>query len=320
MFLRKRRIFYRRTWIYFCNGPTVIRQSRIFFIRREALSRERSLDSDMKHIKLYEDFKDSRWTKEQLDWLNDTDIINGWWEVNADGKIDVHGDVDCSDIKDLKKFPLKFGKVTGFFSCWGCSSLTTLEGAPEEVEGNFRCVGCTSLKTLKGAPRKVEGLFDCEGCDLLTSLEGAPEEVGGGFRCSRCFSLTTLKGLPSKMEGFLDISLCTSLKNLKGVPNEIKGFFDCDSCRSLTTLEEGPKRVNGRFFLKGCSSLKTLRGAPYEVEKGFFCARCPLVPQEEIQLLKQDKELFYKWLKSGTSLQDFLRQKRGSIKGKEFGF
>ena len=77
---------------------------------------------------------------------------------NADGSIDVHGDVDLYRL-NLKKIPLKFNKVSGYFDC-SYNNLTSLEGAPKEVGGAFWCTN-----------------------NQLTSLEGCPKEVGGDFIC-----------------------------------------------------------------------------------------------------------------------------------------
>ena len=38
--------------------------------------------------------------------------------------------------------------------CTNCTSLTSLEGAPEEVE-ILNCSNCTSLQSLKGLPKKI---------------------------------------------------------------------------------------------------------------------------------------------------------------------
>ena len=86
--------------------------------------------------------------------IRDTDLING-------------------------KLPFKFGRVGGDFDCDGCSSLTSLEGSPQEVGGDFYCSECTSLKSLEGAPQEVGMDFSCYGCTSLTSLKGAPKKVGG---------------------------------------------------------------------------------------------------------------------------------------------
>ena len=86
--------------------------------------------------------------------ISDTDLING-------------------------KLPFKFGRVDGDFDCYKCTSLTSLEGAPQEVVGNFYCSDCSSLTSLKGSPQKVGGDFNCSNCSSLTSLEGAPQKVAG---------------------------------------------------------------------------------------------------------------------------------------------
>ena len=108
--------------------------------------------------------------------IRDTDLING-------------------------KLPFKFGRVDGYFDCSDCSSLTSLEGAPQEVGWNFYCSDCSSLTSLKGSPQKVGGDFNCSNCSSLTSLEGVPQEVGRNFYCRNCPSLTSLEGAPKKIGG-----------------------------------------------------------------------------------------------------------------------
>jgi hypothetical protein len=56
---------------------------------------------------------------------------------NADGSIDVNGDVELSNY-NLTDLPFKFNKVSGWFSCAN-NQLTSLEGAPKEVSGSFYC-------------------------------------------------------------------------------------------------------------------------------------------------------------------------------------
>ena len=47
------------------------------------------------------------------------------------------------------------------------------------VKRNFYCVQCTSLKSLEGAPEKVGGDFDCSNCTSLKSLEGISTHIKG---------------------------------------------------------------------------------------------------------------------------------------------
>ena len=62
-------------------------------------------------------------------FISDTDLING-------------------------KLPFKFGRVDKNFICMKCTSLTSLEGAPQKVGGDFYCSDCPSLKSLEGVPKK----------------------------------------------------------------------------------------------------------------------------------------------------------------------
>ena len=94
----------------------------------------------------------------------------------------------------LTGFPsyIRFGTVGGDFDCSHCTSLKSLEGAPEKVKLGFFCSDCTSLKSLKGVPKEVDTDFSCNGCTSLNSLEGAPKKVGRNFYCRYCTSLTSL--------------------------------------------------------------------------------------------------------------------------------
>ena len=112
--------------------------------------------------------------------LNDPEILHNFYEVEdyywfvADGHfcfIDKNG----NEAKNII--------IKNDFSCSNCNSLTSLEGAPQEVGRDFFCSNCTSLTSLNGAPQKVGGDFSCSYCTSLTSLEGAPKEIGGDFNC-----------------------------------------------------------------------------------------------------------------------------------------
>jgi hypothetical protein len=96
---------------------------------------------------------------------------------NSDGSYDIQGDVDISEMR-LTKFPVKFGKVTGYFNCL-FNNLTSLQEAPQSVGGDFNC-SYNKLTSLQGAPQSVGGDFYCSH-NNLTSLEGAPQSVGGDF-------------------------------------------------------------------------------------------------------------------------------------------
>ncbi|MFM7857376.1 MAG: hypothetical protein ACKO96_37020, partial [Flammeovirgaceae bacterium] len=62
-------------------------------------------------------------------------------EENSDGSINYKGYVDFNGM-NFETIPFKFKIVKGWFSCYGCTLLTSLEGCPQSCEG-FYCSGCT---------------------------------------------------------------------------------------------------------------------------------------------------------------------------------
>ena len=119
-------------------------------------------------------------SREEINRLLKTHFrIGGEVEYHDDGSISVDGGVLLNE-KSITRLPVKFRKVSGYFSCYK-SKLTSLEGSPQELGGFFGCSG-TNIVSLKGGPKKVGGDFSCYSTDI-TSLEGAPEFIGGGFYC-----------------------------------------------------------------------------------------------------------------------------------------
>jgi len=101
------------------------------------------------------------------------------YTINADGSIDVDGDVNLYRC-GLTKLPMKFNHVSGNFNCrW--NQLTSLEGSPQSVGDNFNC-SWNNLTTLVGTPQSVGGDFECS-YNKLTTLEESPNNVGGSFNC-----------------------------------------------------------------------------------------------------------------------------------------
>lgn len=135
------------------------------------------------------------------------------YSINTDGTIDVEGDVKIVDGK-FKKFPLRFGRVSGCFLCYGSyldseERLTSLKGCPNYVGGDFSC--CANfLTTLEGCPNYVGGDFDCRS-NLLTTLEFSPKNVGGDFR-SNMNDLISLDGL-GKIVGKIYVDANLDLKS-----------------------------------------------------------------------------------------------------------
>ena len=92
---------------------------------------------------------------------------------NKDGKYEVSANHVIIDNKSLTSLTndMFVWKNVRLFNCSNCTSLTSLEGAPEKVGGDFNCSHCNSLTSLKGAPKEVGGDFYCCDCTSLTSYE-----------------------------------------------------------------------------------------------------------------------------------------------------
>jgi hypothetical protein len=82
------------------------------------------------------------------------------YTINTDGTIDVNGNVDLYyKLGDMKKLPVKFGKVSGTFDC-SENNLTTVEECPNYLGGYFYCHR-NKLTTLEGCPKYIGGNFQC---------------------------------------------------------------------------------------------------------------------------------------------------------------
>ena len=127
----------------------------------------------MKYIRKYKLFESrDGLTNKQRKFLDEN--TRGKWSVNSEGLVDVQGSFYCYS-QGLEDFlGIRFGKVSGYFTCRG-NQLKTLEGSPREVGGYFSCSE-NQLRTLEGSPRKVGGNFYCHQNPLI-SLEGAPEVI-----------------------------------------------------------------------------------------------------------------------------------------------
>ena len=130
----------------------------------------------MKYLKLFEGY--NQFESEIAEICKEYNIKS--WTLNSDGLVDVDGHVYLYG-KNLKKLPLKFGTVTGYFDCTN-NKLISLEGSPHTVGDFFKCNG-NQLTSLKGAPHTIGSGFNCED-NKLTSLEGAPFSVVNNFWCA----------------------------------------------------------------------------------------------------------------------------------------
>jgi len=191
----------------------------------------------MKLIKLYNNFKINSICEKY-------NIKN--YTINSDGTVDVNGNVGLSD-KELSKLPLKFGKVSGYFSC-SHNKLTTLEGCPQSVGGDFYCSG-----------------------NRLTTLEGAPKSVGISFNCSDN-KLITLEGCPQSVSSF--ICSYNQLTTLKGCPKLVSGYFNC-SGNKLISLEFCPQSVSNHFAFSH-NELSDLYGFPEFLDSDIYYSDNPV--------------------------------------------
>jgi len=111
-------------------------------------------------------------------YLNDKDYI-----INSDGTIDVNGHVYLDNkLGKMTKLPVRFGKVSGYFSCEN-NNLTTLAGFPSYVGNSFWC-SKNNLTSLEYCPKYVGGSgFGCA-LNILTTLKGIEKcEIIGFFSC-----------------------------------------------------------------------------------------------------------------------------------------
>ena len=113
-------------------------------------------------------------TKEQKEFLDR--VVGGGrknWTLNSEGKVDVDGWVSIHN-GDLTEIPVKFGRVTEFFSC-SYNKLTSLENCPDYVGGDFSC-SINHLTSLEFAPSEVGGEFSCYNNPLKNYFKNIKEE------------------------------------------------------------------------------------------------------------------------------------------------
>jgi hypothetical protein len=74
-------------------------------------------------------------TKKQIKFLDRVCKEDNGWTLNSNGEVDVRKSVYMDKMK-LTEIPVKFGIVTGFFSCSN-NRLTSLKNCPDFVGGDF---------------------------------------------------------------------------------------------------------------------------------------------------------------------------------------
>jgi hypothetical protein len=231
--------------------------------------------------------------------------IVGDYTINENGEVDVIGNVYLPKVQG-GGISVKFGKVTGHFSCGG-NKMRDLKNAPNWIGGEFNCSGC-DLESLDGGPTYVGGDYICAN-NKLKDLVGAPITAGRDFDCSRNH-LTTLKGCPKEVRNFeasynyitsleyspeivngaFSIHANINLTNLKGTPKFIAYDYFCGAC-SLTSLEGVPEIINGNFSFHS-NELQTLDYFPREVDGTVYWKGNPDITYEDV-VAKLEKGVVY---------------------------
>ena len=210
----------------------------------------------MKYLKLFEGYQ----TELEVAKICREYGIQSWtWKLNSDGLVDIKGNVYLYG-KNLKKLPLKFGEVTGYFDC-AKNQLTSLEGAPHTVGDFFNCE-INQLTSLEGAPRSVGSGFNCE-YNKLTSLEGAPRSVGSNFWCEN----NNIRSF----DGLMNIVWCfhcsgNPVREIWNIINPINNIWDSEKMEFFNDLdiirgeEIAIERLN--FFLEeiGKEPVESVKG------------------------------------------------------------
>ena len=220
-------------------------------------------------------------TPQHVKWLDKCSNRN--WDVDTStGEINVEGNFKCQPSNRLGFRGLRFGVVKGSFIC-DAAGLTSLEGAPKEVNGDFIC-SSNSLTSLQGSPSIVGGSFICEAA-RLTTLEGAPKEVKGDFICNSNF-LQDLNGAPEEISGSFSCGM-NPLETLLPFPKNIGYYFRCDGFNAVRS-EDGwrwSEIISGK--LKG-SQINNMEVA----SKLLF----PLITSEEIAKVIEDDISFTRFV------------------------
>ena len=183
-----------------------------------------------------------------MDTLLDNFKCYGEITIGNDERVYVAG--DCSLVKLVNKFPVKFNIIEGNFSCSN-NNLTSLEDGPISIGGKFDCNN-NYLESLDNSPKYIGRDFRCDHNKLI-SLRGAPKTIRGSFFCND-----------------------NKLSSLNGCPKYIGGSFDC-GYNNLTSLEDGPITV-GDYYNCSFNRIKSIIGAPQKINGSFIISVFPETP------------------------------------------
>lgn len=160
----------------------------------------------------------------------------------------------------------------------GCFSK---DGSKLKVVGDFN-VKDKNISSLSGAPKEIEYDFDCSYNGALKTLEGGPEKVGGDYNCANNISLESLVGASQELHGHFWCFNNPKLKNLEGAPKKIGSDFYC-TANKLESLKGCPKTVGGNLYCSN-NELLSLEGCPPIVGGLFECVNNHLTSLESIHM------------------------------------
>lgn len=188
-------------------------------------------------------------------WLEKYSINN--YTISNDLKVSVHGSVNLNGNLELKRLPVTFEFVDGYFDISN-NDLTSLEGSPKIVTRDFNCSN-NKLESLANSPVKV-GDFNCAN-NRLKNLLHSPKEILGFLNCSNN-DLVGINGSPRSIKGYFNCAE-NKITSLKGGPKYIDSYFDC-SDNSLHDLIGGPITV-GQDYICNKNLVKELDGVADEI-------------------------------------------------------
>lgn len=149
------------------------------------------------------------------------------YTINADGSIDVDGDVMFEDIEEI---PIKFNRVNGDFYI-DDNDLKSLKNSPIYVSGDFTCTNC-QLDSLEYSPMYVGGRFVCS-FNKLENLSGANGEYGSFIAM---FNKLLTLDFGGKVSKEFKIANNEELVSLKGSPESVE-IYDCYNCHVLKSMK-----------------------------------------------------------------------------------
>ena len=96
---------------------------------------------------------------------------------------------------------------------------------------------------------------------------------------------------------------------------KVSGNFVCENSDFLDSLRNFPEEVGDRISVDRCPRVTSLYGAP-PAESFMFDESS--MEERELEITR-DSKMRNEWLKSKLTLDEFLHQRRGQLKGNKFG-